>query len=1351
MQNTIQQQLAFWRSLFNYTRLRATPLLVPLLRRVERGAPAPRWVLFFLLFFCATFLRGQTCQLVCRSPESTSPIEIAIDQTCRARIVPQVVLQDPEACTEDKTFIITYDGQVIAEGVNEVFFDAMDLLGQTVRITTRVGPQEASNFCNSFARIVDNLPPSLICSDTSVICIEDTSAANLGFPALEDNCAELVLLDYEDEVTATDCGPDTLLTVNRQWMAEDNSGNVTTCTQQIYVLRTPLASIDFPADTSLECSAPDADPSVTGRPMLADSAIRSGGLCDFIISFSDDTTLLCGDIERQIERTWRVVEQCTGNATTDLQRIIIQDDTPPQIACPTDLVVSTASGECFGQFVLPEAEVTDNCDQNPTYLVQTSFNRSGLGPHTYVPLGNHTATYTPIDRCGNLGTPCTINITVEDNEEPAAICDEFTAVALPSTGSAMVAAETFNSGSYDNCEPLLHYKARRMQPESCDGLNGDDSDASGYQEWFDDQVFFCCEDVGDTVQVIMRVYTTHPGFGAVDPEREMPGGDLFGQYNDCMVQVRVQDKIAPRLVCPPDKVVRCNDPSFQIDDMGSPSVIERCGFSLDSTTVESYEECGTGTITRTFTATDLFENTSTCTQEITLINDFELKEELIDWPENYTIEECGASLHPDSLPASFAKPIVQDTGCSVISINYEDQQFDAAYPACFKILRKWQVMDWCVYDPNDPDPEGIFEFNQILKVTDSEAPVLTCPGDIAVPVTNSCTEAYVDVPTIEAFDCSPKVRITNNSPYADSAGPDASGTYPIGVHEVVYTATDHCGNVERCNLTITVTDQKPPSAVCLTGLSVNLTHVNGNVQAVVTADMLDKGSSDPCDLGEEVILGLRQQVEEDPVSPPESDTVVFTCEDIGTQFVELWVTDRTGNSDYCLTYISVQDNQEACSPGEGGGDPSSGNDEGEEDPRSGMIAGDVLTTSGFEVEDVVVQIREDAPMMAYTGLDGYFEIPEVAFGKDYTVVPERNDNPLNGVSTMDIILISKHILGLDPLPTPYQQIAADIDRSGSISTLDLVRMRKLILGIDKTLPNNNTSWRFVSADYEFQNEKAPLRASFPEVRNINNFNKDEMNANFVAVKVGDVNNSARPNSAYHGESRAASGTVSVDVRNQEVFQGAQVEVTFSTQALREIIGYQFTLQFDPQALELTAFEVGDLEGMTEDNFNFGEIEHGVISTSWGTAMLDQLPPKADLFTLNFRVHRNGKLSDYLGINSILTAAEAYNDFGESMDVQLRFLNSNGQAEAEGFELFQNRPNPFTDQTIVPFRLPRADQVKLTIYDVSGKVIYSWSGEFASGYNEILVSASDLSVGGLLYYQLETSEYTAVKKMILTRD
>ena len=66
----------------------------------------------------------------------------------------------------------------------------------------------------------------------------------------------------------------------------------------------------------------------------------------------------------------------------------------------------------------------------------------------------------------------------------------------------------------------------------------------------------------------------------------------------------------------------------------------------------------------------------------------------------------------------------------------------------------------------------------------------------------------------------------------------------------------------------------------------------------------------------------------------------------------------------------------------------------------------------------------------------------MAYGGTYEVIPEKNDDLLNGVTTYDLVLIQKHILGIDQFSSPYKVIAADIDHNNKLTAIDLVELRE---------------------------------------------------------------------------------------------------------------------------------------------------------------------------------------------------------------------------------------------------------------------------------------------------------------------
>ena len=106
-------------------------------------------------------------------------------------------------------------------------------------------------------------------------------------------------------------------------------------------------------------------------------------------------------------------------------------------------------------------------------------------------------------------------------------------------------------------------------------------------------------------------------------------------------------------------------------------------------------------------------------------------------------------------------------------------------------------------------------------------------------------------------------------------------------------------------------------------------------------------------------------------------------------------------------------------------------------------------------------------MSVNTPDEGNYSFIDLAEGEAYDLVPAKNDDALNGITTADIVVIQKHILGLSKFNTPLKYIAADVNNSKSITAADIVELRKLILGVTNTFKNEQKSWRFINKKFEF--------------------------------------------------------------------------------------------------------------------------------------------------------------------------------------------------------------------------------------------------------------------------------------------
>lgn len=175
------------------------------------------------------------------------------------------------------------------------------------------------------------------------------------------------------------------------------------------------------------------------------------------------------------------------------------------------------------------------------------------------------------------------------------------------------------------------------------------------------------------------------------------------------------------------------------------------------------------------------------------------------------------------------------------------------------------------------------------------------------------------------------------------------------------------------------------------------------------------------------------------------------------------------------------------------------------------ILGKVITSTGAFITDVKVKIErpEEGTIETSTSAQtGSFDFREFFWLNPayYNITPSKTTDPLNGVSTFDLIQIQKHILNIKIFDSPYQYIAADINRSGAVTTLDLIQLRKVILGIDANF-TNNSSWRFIDVNHIFQNPTDPLKEYLPEKIRLGPLNGIR-NVEFIGIKIGDLNGSA---------------------------------------------------------------------------------------------------------------------------------------------------------------------------------------------------------------------------------------------------
>lgn len=653
---------------------------------------------------------------------------------------------------------------------------------------------------------------------------------------------------------------------------------------------------------------------------------------------------------------------------------------------------------------------------------------------------------------------------------------------------------------------------------------------------------------------------------------------------------------------------------------------------------------------------------------------------------------------------------------------------------------------------------GFWQYTQQITVIDTVKPVInytqaapfcgnnnsTCDGavDLLFTVSENCTPGSLQVTAWFDFN-------NNGTNDRQLSSTEIQGTYPnfrikgtfsLGNHAFVVQIKDACGNTGMRRLPFRVVDCKAPSPICKSGITVTLHALNpardidgdGKEDLAYTvvkaADFIASPTTDCSG-------PIRYSINREGFLPNlNQDSLILTCKDEGTVIVEVHAWDSANNPmaiqpdgrlgganhDFCLNFVTVQNNGDICIP-----------------LPQGALGGMIQTELRQGLPNVEITLSGQGNNRTTSASNGNYVFLNLVEGNDYTLTPKLNTGVTNGVSTFDLILIRKHILAITVLDSPYKLIAADANASKSVTTLDLIAIQKLILNLDIAF-KNNSSWRFIDANYRFPDPSNPWAQNFPETYSINDLVGQKLSANFTAVKIGDVNLSATPGFATP-EIRSTAEPMWIDLEDQNLNRGQTYSVPVRVKDLAQIQGYQLALSYTTGQAELLDIQYGLAKA---ENFGIFK-EEGLITTNWYTDQA-QMNSDAILFTLVFRAKGNGKLSQVLRLNPGRMIAEAYSFDTERLPVQLRF--NDVEAAAPNFELYQNVPNPFQESTSIRFYLPEAGEGRLLVYDAAGRLLKELKGEFVQGLNQFDLLDSELP-SGVLYYSFRSGKYAATRKMV----
>ncbi|WP_417875684.1 HYR domain-containing protein [Winogradskyella sediminis] len=681
----------------------------------------------------------------------------------------------------------------------------------------------------------------------------------------------------QTDFTCDDIGSHSItLTVN------DGNGQTDTCTTTIIVVdqTAPVADAATLADITAECEVTTLTP-----PTATDNCAAS-------VTVTHDATLPIATQDTTVV-TW-TYDDGHGNTSTQTQNVIIDDVTAP-VADAAALADITA--ECEVTTLTPPT-ARDNCAASVTVTHDATLPISTQG--------TTAVTWTYTDMAGNSSIQ-TQNVIITDATAPIieSAPGDITVECLADIPPMV------NLSWTDNCDAggSIAGVDAPLSGDSCGGTiirTWNITDSSGNAAITRTQIIT----INDTVAPILAAApadVTVDCYSNIPPMTQLSwtdncdsGGNVNGvdsalsgsSYNGTITRtwniadacgnnavtrtqiITIIDNVAPTFTFCQSNITLNNDTSLcsAVATFTLPTATDNCGpatvVQTDATGLSSGDAFPVGVTTLEFTATDANGNSSVCTFDITVIDN---EPPTITCPAPITINAdiyCEVSSIPGLI-----QPATDDNCANTYNIVNN-------LPDLYPLPIGNHYITWTI-----TDSAGLTATcDQLITVVDATPPVISCPSVDPFYTTdpNQCNATLSFTATAtDACNGSPLMSYEIdgnpiNFPY----------TFPLGTTTVDAIADDGNGNTSTCNFDVVVEDHQVPTAVCQP-LTITL-DASGN--ATIAEDAINNGSTDACG-------GLTF----------DTDITNFDCSDIGSNTVELTVTDASGNTNTCTTTITVLD------------------------------------------------------------------------------------------------------------------------------------------------------------------------------------------------------------------------------------------------------------------------------------------------------------------------------------------------------------------------------------------------------------------------------------------------------------
>jgi Secretion system C-terminal sorting domain len=506
------------------------------------------------------------------------------------------------------------------------------------------------------------------------------------------------------------------------------------------------------------------------------------------------------------------------------------------------------------------------------------------------------------------------------------------------------------------------------------------------------------------------------------------------------------------IYCPPNKTLYCNDDIHNLQVTGKATVTNYHSSFVRYHDISYLNQCNIGTIQRIWyidiNQDRQYQSTeSSCSQTLTLLG---VEGQInINFPSDKTYQ-CKEEIAND-------KPTWTSGSCDVIGYHVDDTVFGVATDACYKIYRKFTVINWCTHDPQSTTGYGKWTHTQIIKVVENTPPTITDCTNKIIGVESDCkttftikNSAYDDTKCPSQLlnwaveidlwaDGTTDYRYGLNEPGVYKLGPVANNqvvdiTLPervgVGKHKVYWSVKDQCGNFRTCNTLVETKDIKKPTPYLHDFLT---SAFEGNVMdLVVHAKTFNVGSFDNCTPSSKLKYSF---------SANANDTIrIIDCANAGFQFFNIYVTDLQGNHEIVDVYMLIFDNG-SCSVPSG-------------------ISGRISESNSLPIENAHFSLSREGmePLISTSDIHGSFNWVDISMYSDYQVLPGLTSYHPERTDIADLKKLQRYIMGLDQLIN-FEYAAADLDGDSKIRISDLELLKTKILNPSDTGASN---WRMAA-------------------------------------------------------------------------------------------------------------------------------------------------------------------------------------------------------------------------------------------------------------------------------------------------